>query len=231
VASSHVRPTRRERERELVDATKALFDERGLQDAPIDEIAKAVGINKALIYRHFSSKEELFVLTMTRYLDELRERLEHAQDDGLAPLAQLRATSEAYADFCLEYPAFLDCALSLMRRRARELYESVSDAVWFRLGLGMAGCLGILSRNLATGVKEGVFPIDDVDFTANHLYTQLLGTMHLARVGVGVREAAPGIPETFHVAPEQVRAACVEDALAIATRRGPDRAASPEARE
>src|SRR5437588_567720 len=108
---------------------------------------------------------------------EVRWRLEDTQDDGLAPLAQLRATSEAYADFCLEYPAFLDCALSLMRRRARELYESVSDAVWFRLGLGMAGCLGILSRNLAAGVREGVFPIDDVDFTANHLYTQLLGTM------------------------------------------------------
>jgi AcrR family transcriptional regulator len=226
VASSQIRPTRRERERELVDATKALFDERGLQDAPIEEIAKAVGINKALIYRHFSSKEELFVLTMTRYLDELRARLENVQDDQLDPLAQLRVTSEAYADFCLEYPAFLDCALSLMRRRARDLYESVSDAVWFRLGLGMAGCLGTLSRNLAAGVRDGVFAIDDVDFTANHLYTQLLGTMHLARVGVGVREAAPGIPETFRVGREQVRAACVEDALAIATRRGPT---APEA--
>ena len=56
---------RRERERDLVEATRALFDERGMLDAPIEEIAKAVGIARGLIYRQFSSKDELFVLTVT----------------------------------------------------------------------------------------------------------------------------------------------------------------------
>ena len=42
-----------------------------MQDAPIEEIARAVGIARGLIYRHFSSKEELYVLTVTDYLDEL----------------------------------------------------------------------------------------------------------------------------------------------------------------
>ena len=50
---------RRERERDLVRATRALFDERGMQDAPIEEIARAVGIARGLIYRHFSSKQAL----------------------------------------------------------------------------------------------------------------------------------------------------------------------------
>ena len=67
---------RREREREIIAATRLLFDERGLQDAPIESIARAVGINKALIYRHFSSKEELYVLTLSSYLADLAERLE-----------------------------------------------------------------------------------------------------------------------------------------------------------
>ena len=62
------------RERELVAATRALFDERGMQDAPIEEIARAVGIARGLIYRHFSSKEELFVLTVTDYLRRARRR-------------------------------------------------------------------------------------------------------------------------------------------------------------
>src|SRR5947209_6930819 len=61
----------RTRERDLVHATRALFDERGMQDAPIEDIARAVGIARGLIYRHFSSKEELFVLTVTDYLREL----------------------------------------------------------------------------------------------------------------------------------------------------------------
>ncbi len=199
--------TRNQRERDLVEATRALFDERGLQDAPMDEIARAVGINKALIYRVFASKEELFVLTVTHYLDELRR--------VAAGSADLRAALDHFTRFCLRYPAFLDCALSLMRRPADELRERVSEGVWLRLGRSMAACLAPLARILA---DEGA---EDPDFTANRLYTQVLGTMHLARIGLGVREAAPGVPGAFPLDPEAVRAACVEDALALATRPGP----------
>ena len=46
-----------------------------MQDAPIEEIARAVGIARGLIYRVFSSKEELFVLTITDYLEELHDAL------------------------------------------------------------------------------------------------------------------------------------------------------------
>jgi AcrR family transcriptional regulator len=192
--------TRRDRERDLVRATRALFDERGIQDAPIDEIARAVGINKALIYRVFASKEELYVLTVTDYLDELRER-------ALEPHEGLRDALDRFTRFCLRYPAFLDCALSLMRRPADELRERVGEGTWLRLGASMSACLAPLARILAS---EGV---EDPDFTANRLYTQVLGTMHLARIGLGVREAAPGVPGAFPLDPEAVRAACVEDAL------------------
>ena len=37
--------------------------------------------------------------------------------------------------------------------------------------------------------------------------------MHLARIRVGVRLAAPGIPDLFGVAPERVVETCVEHAL------------------
>ena len=103
---------RREREREIIAATRLLFDERGLQDAPIESIARAVGINKALIYRHFSSKEELYVLTLSSYLADLAERLEEVPVE-LEPVARLEEGWVRYTDFCLEHPAFLDCGLSL----------------------------------------------------------------------------------------------------------------------
>ena len=38
--------------------------------------------------------------------------------------------------------------------------------------------------------------------------------MHLARIRVGVRSAAPGIPELFGVKPERVVDTCVASALA-----------------
>ena len=63
-------PLRRTRERELVAATRALFDERGMPGRADRGDRQAVGIARGLIYRHFSSKEELFVLTVTDYLAE-----------------------------------------------------------------------------------------------------------------------------------------------------------------
>lgn len=210
---------RREREREIIAATRLLFDERGLQDAPIESIARAVGINKALIYRHFSSKEELYVLTLATYLADLAERLDDVPTT-LDPVARLEEGWWRYTNFCLEHPAFLDCGLSLMRRSAEELREAISDAVWIRLGQSMAACLSKLSQILAEGAAQGVFSVEDADFTANQLYAQTLGTMHLARIGVGVRAAAGGIPEPFPIAPTRVQRACIDAVLAsVGARR------------
>src|SRR3954469_4393457 len=162
---------RRTREHDLVAATRALFDERGIQDAPIEEIARAVGIARGLVYRHFSSKEELYVLTVTDYLRELDARLGEAvvpDDDHVAQLARWR---RAYAGFCERYPAFLDCALSLMRRPAQELHDMVSESVWLRLGQGIATCVSHVARLLEDGRAAGVFALDDPEYTANVLWT------------------------------------------------------------
>jgi AcrR family transcriptional regulator len=207
---------RRTREQELIAATRALFDERGLQDAPIDEIARTVGIARGLVYRVFSSKEELYVLTVTDYLRELDELLEEAIAPGSDFADQLERWGRAFAGFCQRYPAFLDCALSLMRRPANELHDMVSESVWFRLGQAIGSCVHHVSQLLADGTAAGVFAVEDPDFTANVLWTQTLGTMHLARSGVGVKQVAPEIPALFAIAPERAIDSCVAAALAAA---------------
>jgi AcrR family transcriptional regulator len=209
---------RQVRERELVLATRALFDERGIQYAPIEEIAKAVGIARGLVYRQFSSKEELFVLTVTDYLDELGDLLAEVSAAERDSVDRLTAAMEAYAGFCRRYPAFLDSALSLMHRPAMELRGMVSESVWLRLGQGMSRCVSHLTEALREGNAAGVFEVGDPDYLANVLWTQVLGTMHLARVGVGVREIGPGVPELFAVPPERVVKTCVDAALALVRR-------------
>ena len=99
---------RANREKQIVAATRALFDQQGVQEAAIDGIARAVGINKALIYRHVASKEELFILALISYLGELRDTF---PDDHSDPAAALREAMDRYTAFCLAHPAFLDCSL------------------------------------------------------------------------------------------------------------------------
>lgn len=211
---SNVRSTslRQVRERDLVAATRTLFDERGMQDAPIEEIAQSVGIARGLIYRQFASKEELFVLTVTDYLAELSDLIRTAMTGSERPDKQLELMTEAYARFCLRYPAFLDCSLSLMRRPAVELKDQVSESVWLRLGQGMASCIEPLTRIVR---KLGA---EDPEYTANVLWTQTLGTMHLARSRVGLRELAPGVPDLFRVDADRLVASCVASAAAVVSR-------------
>jgi AcrR family transcriptional regulator len=187
-----------------------------MQDAPIEEIAKTVGIARGLIYRHFSSKEELYVLTVTSYLEELDGVLSAAIATNLSPTSQLEQWARAYAEFCCRYPAFLDCTLSLMRRPATELQAAISDSVWLRLGQGMALCINHVASLLRRADSQGILAVSDPDYTANVLWTQVLGTMHLARLRVGVRQAAPGVPALFSVSPDQVVETCIDSALATA---------------
>src|SRR3954453_10570420 len=86
---------RRLREKEILDATRALFDARGGRDAQIEDIANAVGINRAIIYRHFSGQEELFALTLVGYLEQLAVCLRDADSPDAAPEDRLRALTAA----------------------------------------------------------------------------------------------------------------------------------------
>src|SRR5215217_3474004 len=90
---------RRRREKEILDATRALFDARGVRDAQIEDIARAVGVNRAIIYRHFTGKEELFPLALVGYLDELAERLYAADAADQPPEQRLRAITGAFVDY------------------------------------------------------------------------------------------------------------------------------------
>jgi AcrR family transcriptional regulator len=219
MATVKPRSSRRTREHELVKATRELFDERGMQDAPIEAIAQSVGIARGLIYREFSSKEELYVLTVTDYLDELEGLLAAAVGDSDDPAAELERCAEAFAGFCGRYPAFMDSSLALMRRPARDLNESISESVWLRLGQSMARCLDHLAGVLRRGSEDGTFAVDDPDYMANFLWTQMLGAMHLVRIRVGVRSAGPEVPDLFKISAEQVVASCVASATALV--RGP----------
>jgi AcrR family transcriptional regulator len=207
---------KREREQAIIAATRALFDQRGVRDAQIEDIATAVGVNRAIIYRHFTGKEELFGLTLVGYLDELAVYLRKADDPGADPAARLRLLTAAFHDYGMTYPAFVDCAQTLMRNTGSELFEEISEGAVFRLGRAIAGCLGHLVEVLEAGNASGHFHIDDPHLLANTLYAQGLGTMQLARVGLLVKEAAPGMPTVARLSADQVKDYLVAASVAMA---------------
>jgi AcrR family transcriptional regulator len=207
---------RRLREAEIISATRRLFDERGVRDAQIEDIARAVGINRAIIYRHFTGKEELFSLTLVQYLDELRGALQEAADTSDEPRAQLERLVEAFVAYGLAHPAFVDCAQAIMRRPGGDLLEEVSESAMYRLGQAISGCLSVLTHTIEAGAATGDFHVDDPALLANMLYASGLGTLQLGRVAMLVSEEAPGVPRISRITADQVRDHMVATALAVA---------------
>jgi AcrR family transcriptional regulator len=51
----------------LLDAAEEVFAERGFMAASVDDIARAAGYTKGAVYKHFSTKEDLFLAVSDRY--------------------------------------------------------------------------------------------------------------------------------------------------------------------
>ena len=207
---------KREREQAIIAATRALFDERGVRDAQIDDIAGAVGINRAIIYRHFTGKEELFGLTLVGYLDELAGHLREADPPEADAATRLRRITAAFHDYGMTYPAFVDCAQTLMRSPGSELFAEISEEAVVRLGRAIAQCLGHVVEVLEAGNRSGQFRIDNPDLLANQLYAQGLGAMQLARLGLLVKEESPGVPTVARLSQDQVKDYMVAASVAMA---------------
>ena len=207
---------RRAREAEIISATRQLFDERGVRDAQIEDIANSVGINRAIIYRHFTGKEELFSLTLVQYLDELRVALQDAAATTDDPREQLVRLVDAFVDYGLAHPAFVDCAQSIKRRPGGEHREGVRPSAMLRRRHAQRGGLGGGTRTITSGARSGDFHVEDPELLANMLYASGLGTLQLGRVAMLVAEEEPGVPRISRITAAQVRDHMVATALALA---------------
>ena len=94
----------------------------------------------------------------------------------------------------------------------------MSESAVFRLGRAISSCLAMLTQVLEDGVESGAFTVDDPVLLANTLYASGLGALQLARVGILVKEAAPGIPTVGTHLPRAGPRLHGASALALATR-------------
>jgi len=78
------------REEAIVQAANRLLAEKGFDLMTVDQVAAEVGIAKASLYKHFSSKEDLAAAAMVRVLGHARTFLA-GLEAGARPLDQLKA--------------------------------------------------------------------------------------------------------------------------------------------
>jgi len=121
----------RKRKQLILDTALRLFLQQDEDRVTVEIIADAVGIGKGTIYKHFTSKQEMYVLLLIRYEEELAEILQpvHPDDDKdclVRAYFQFRMADPArYALFDrLEKKCAQDGSLTRLIERLHDLRES-----------------------------------------------------------------------------------------------------------
>lgn len=81
----------RKREEEILERAQELFIANGEDKVTVEMIADAVNIGKGTIYKHFETKDEIYLRLMIRYEEELAEmfdRLKRGESQDRAQLAK-----------------------------------------------------------------------------------------------------------------------------------------------
>lgn len=69
-----------ERVQQLLDTAEGLFTEYGYDGVSVDDVARAAGVTRPVVYHHFSSKDDIFLACAVRAGKAFEERI----NDGLA---------------------------------------------------------------------------------------------------------------------------------------------------
>ena len=139
---------------DIIQAAAQIFRQKGYHGASMQDIADAVGLQKASLYHHVSGKQEILSAILDQALDRLIEDLQRIVDSNLPADAKLRQAIHAYlrrltenadlaAVLLLEHRS-LEPPLRQQHIQRRDRYE----ALWRKI--------------LRQGDDDGVFaPVDE----------------------------------------------------------------------
>ncbi len=99
---------------QILEAADELFGEQGIDGVSVRDVAEHAGVNKALVFYYFGSKEKLFEAVLERYYLAHRAALEGSFRSD-APLAErLHALVDAYLDFIEQHRRYPRLVQSLV---------------------------------------------------------------------------------------------------------------------
>ena len=195
----------------ILDAAEQLFAVQGFAATTIKQLGAAAGVNPALIYYYFGSKEELYRRLLRRLFSTIAARGTAGLEQSPSPEAAVRAILSVQSQVLTEHP-------SIPRLIARELADygaaHAQEGIAQLAATAFAGLLAFIEE----GQRAGVFRRDmDPRFAAISVIS-LIPYFHIFKPAAGILLGSDGEPT-----PEQMEAYArhaAEFALAALTAKG-----------
>ncbi|MGW8249649.1 MAG: TetR/AcrR family transcriptional regulator [Anaerolineales bacterium] len=151
---------------EILSAAAQIISQKGFHAASMQDIAHAVNLQKASLYHHVSSKQDILLALLDRALDLLIEQIEPVAQQSVPADRKLRQAMVVYLQAMLEQRE-LASVLLLEHRSLEPQYHSLHiprrdrfERLWRDM--------------LQEGVGQGIFACTDPAFASR----SLLGVMN-----------------------------------------------------
>ena len=181
---------------DILDAAAQVIRKKGFHAASMADIAQAVSLQKASLYHHVSSKQEILLELLDRALGMLTDRILPIVNQSITPDEKLRQMIRIYLRSLAENPDLSSVLLfehrSLDKKsharhvpnrdRFEDLWRSVvreGDRTKLfacrDVGLAVRGLMGILNWTLTWYRPDGPLPIEKIaDYYADLFFNGLL---------------------------------------------------------
>lgn len=116
-----------ERRRQLLGIAVEVFGGRGFHAASMDDVARAAGVTKPVLYQHFRSKRELYREILEDVGEQLVGLVAETVIEGEHPHRQVEQAFTAYFRFVADHPASFTLLFGGGPRRDGEFSEVVRD--------------------------------------------------------------------------------------------------------
>ncbi len=142
------------REQEILDAALSLFNNPSWEQVTVDQIAKEAEIGKGTVYKHFSSKDEIYACIALEFHERLLanfKMINHDQPVDQVMREVIRHSFTLYLDCQAHARVSLYCKRADYVERLSEVYQDKFDQVEksFEASIGSI---------LETGIEQGVIP-------------------------------------------------------------------------
>jgi AcrR family transcriptional regulator len=163
----------------ILDAAEPLFAGQGFAATTIKQIGAAAGVNPALIYYYFGSKEELYRRLLMHLFSTIAARGTERLATAPSPEAAVRALIGVQAEELSAHP-------SIVRLLAREMADHGAAHAQEGIAQLAATAFARLLEFIQEGQRAGVFR-DDLDARFAAISTvSLIPYFHLFKPAVGI---------------------------------------------
>ncbi|SMY34461.1 Fatty acid metabolism regulator protein [Photobacterium malacitanum] len=149
----------------IIEAAKEEFITHGFLAANMDRISTEAGVSKRTLYRHFESKEVLFVSVLTIIQESVTENVKYEFDSAMTLTEQLTLITRREADILYStygIPLSRTIVMEFLRQPelaanlVKDLYSTKAVTDWFQQAIN-AGCLANKNLTAMTNIYISLF--------------------------------------------------------------------------